>query len=104
MKEIVAVLTPRSADFPAILSKATERTKASRFWAIGDLEILSNPLLGLLCSIRGLGRVIVQTCDLARALRDAGIPVIATEFGASLFQTRVIKFLYPANIEDLEPI
>ncbi len=48
----------------------------SRFWAIGDVKILDTPLLGLLCSIRCPGRVIVQTYDLARALRDAGVPVI----------------------------
>ena len=76
MKEIVAVLNLRSPDFPAILSKATEGAGFSRFWAIGDVKILDTPLLGLLCSIRCPGRVIVQTYDLARALRDAGVPVI----------------------------
>ena len=76
MKEIVAVLNLRSPGFPAILSKATERTGFSRFWAIGGVKILDTPLLGLLCSIRCPGRVIVQTYDLARALRDAGVPVI----------------------------
>lgn len=73
---IAVGLNPRSPDFPGILRKATEGTGFSRFWAIGDVNILSNPLLGLLCSIRCPGRVIVQTYDLARALRDAGVPVI----------------------------
>jgi len=76
MHEMAAVLTQRSPDFPTALSKATEGTGFSRFWAIGDVKILSNPLLGLLCSIRCPGRVIVQTYDLARALRDAGVPMI----------------------------
>jgi predicted Rossmann fold nucleotide-binding protein DprA/Smf involved in DNA uptake len=73
---MTAVLNQRSPDFPAILRKAIEGTGSSRFWAIGDTKILDTPLLGLLCSIRCPGRVIVQTYDLARALRDAGIPVI----------------------------
>ena len=76
MPEMTVVLTQRSPDFPTALSRATEGTGFSRFWAIGDVNILSNPLLGLLCSIRCPGRVIVQTYDLARALRDAGVPVI----------------------------
>jgi len=76
MTETPAILNPRSPNFPGTLRKAAEGTGFSRFWAIGDVNILSNPLLGLLCSIRCPGRVIVQTYDLARALRDAGVPVI----------------------------
>jgi len=76
MSEMTAVLTQRSPDFPIALSRTTEGTGFSRFWAIGDVKILDSPLLGLLCSIRCPGRVIVQTYDLARALRDAGVPVI----------------------------
>jgi predicted Rossmann fold nucleotide-binding protein DprA/Smf involved in DNA uptake len=76
MVGIAVALTPRSPDFPGILRRAPEATGCSRFWAIGDVKILRNPLLGLLCSIRCPGRVIVQTYDLARALRDAGVPVI----------------------------
>ena len=76
MHEMAAVLTQRSSAFPTALSRVTEGTGFSRYWAIGDVKILSNPLLGLLCSIRCPGRVIVQTYDLARALRDAGVSVI----------------------------
>src|SRR4030042_3982174 len=76
MQEMLVVLNPKNPDFPTALLRATQGTGFSRFWAIGDVKILSNPLLGLLCSIRCPGRVIVQTYDLARALRDAGVPVI----------------------------
>jgi predicted Rossmann fold nucleotide-binding protein DprA/Smf involved in DNA uptake len=76
MPEMMVVLTQRSPDFPTALSRATEGTGFSRFWAIGDVKILSTRLMGLLCSIRCPGRVIVQTYDLARVLRDAGVPVI----------------------------
>jgi len=76
MAGFAVALIPRNPDFPGTLRKASEGTGFSRFWAIGDVKILSNSLLGLLCSIRCPGRVIVQTYDLARALRDAGVPVI----------------------------
>src|SRR5574341_2356159 len=47
-----------------------------RVWAIGDLQILEQPLLGLFCSTRCPGEVILRTYDLAIALREANIPVI----------------------------
>ncbi|GIW56157.1 MAG: hypothetical protein KatS3mg082_2561 [Nitrospiraceae bacterium] len=43
---------------------------------LGAVEILRRPALGLFCSIRCPGNVILAVYDLARALRDAGIPVI----------------------------
>jgi hypothetical protein len=76
--ETAIALNPRDPDFPGILRRVRERTGFSRFWAIGDVKILEKQLLGVLCSIRCPGRVIVQTYDLARALRDAGVPVIGS--------------------------
>ncbi|GIW90477.1 MAG: hypothetical protein KatS3mg109_0909 [Pirellulaceae bacterium] len=44
---------------------------------LGAVEILRRPALGLFCSIRCPGKAILAVYDLARALRDAGIPVIS---------------------------
>jgi len=44
--------------------------------AIGNLDILSNRTLGFFCSVKCPGNLILQTYDLARALRDAHITVI----------------------------
>src|SRR5690348_12573481 len=43
--------------------------------ARGDLAILQRPALALFCSIACPGDVILQTYDLARDLRDAGVTV-----------------------------
>ena len=43
--------------------------------AIGDMDILAQPRLGLLCSQRCPGDLILQTYDLVRVLRDQGITV-----------------------------
>ena len=56
-------------NFPPILHGET-------LWAIGDPGILSHHLLALFCSVKCPGEAIVRTYDLARALRDAGIPII----------------------------
>lgn len=43
---------------------------------IGNLRLLEEPLTALFCSNRCPGDLILKTYDLARAIRDAGIPVI----------------------------
>src|SRR4030043_131352 len=77
MQEMAVVLNSKNPHFPSLLSRVSESAGFSRFWTIGDVKILNTPLLGLLCSIRCPGRVIVQTYDLARSLRDAQVPVIS---------------------------
>ena len=43
---------------------------------IGNLHLLDEPLTALFCSNRCPGDLILKTYDLARAMRDAGVPVI----------------------------
>ena len=43
---------------------------------IGNLRLLDEPLTALFCSNRCPGDLILKTYDLARAMRDAGVPVI----------------------------
>lgn len=47
-----------------------------RLWTLGNRSILGRPLLGFFCSRQCPGDIILRTYDLARALRDAGVPVI----------------------------
>ena len=42
----------------------------------GNLGLLNQPLTALFCSNRCPGDLILKTYDLARAMRDAGVPVI----------------------------
>ena len=42
----------------------------------GNLRLLEEPLTALFCSNRCPGDLILKTYDLARAMRDAGVPVI----------------------------
>ncbi len=66
------VFESSSSEFPA----APRSGGCERLWAIGDLGILDSPLLGLFCSKRCPGEIILLAYDIARALRDAGVPVI----------------------------
>src|SRR5438874_11847977 len=43
--------------------------------SLGDRAILSRPALGLICSVKCPGRVVLKTFDAVRELRDHGIAV-----------------------------
>jgi hypothetical protein len=70
------IIDSTSPDFPAALRKGALLGSCSRIWAIGNIDILGTWLLGFFCSTKCPGNVIVHTYDLARALRDASVPVI----------------------------
>jgi predicted Rossmann fold nucleotide-binding protein DprA/Smf involved in DNA uptake len=72
----VTIIESTSPDFPASLRNGRLLPPSPRIAAIGNLEILKTRLCGFFCSARCPGNFIVQTYDLARALRDAGVPVI----------------------------
>lgn len=61
-----------SPDFPEALKSAG----VFKIWTIGQVGMLRKPLLGLLCSTRCPGEVILKTYDVVRSLRDRGVPVI----------------------------
>src|SRR5687767_12728345 len=44
-------------------------------FGIGDASLLSRPCLGLVCSVKCPGSIVLQTYDAIRALRDAGVVV-----------------------------
>jgi predicted Rossmann fold nucleotide-binding protein DprA/Smf involved in DNA uptake len=72
----VAIIASTSPDFPLALRCSSWNSLCTQLWAIGNLGILKTRLLGFFCARRCPGNVIVHTYDLARAMRDSGIPVI----------------------------
>jgi predicted Rossmann fold nucleotide-binding protein DprA/Smf involved in DNA uptake len=72
----VIIIESTNPYFPAVLQNGGLIPHCPRIVAIGNLQILKTRLFGLFCSAKCPGNVIVQTYDLSRALRDAGIPVI----------------------------
>jgi predicted Rossmann fold nucleotide-binding protein DprA/Smf involved in DNA uptake len=73
----VAIIASTSPDFPLALRCSSWNSPCTQLWAIGNLGILKTRLLGFFCATRCPGNVIVHTYDLARAMRDSGIPVIS---------------------------
>ena len=56
---------------PIALLKGGIPSDFTKFWTIGNLDILDEKLLGVFCSIRSPGSVILNTYDCMRILRDS---------------------------------
>ena len=73
----VTIIESTSPNFPAALQTGMLIPPVAQLWAIGNLDILHRRLLGLFCSTRCPGNVILRTYDLALALREAEVPIIS---------------------------
>ena len=62
---------------PAALRKDEIPSNFQTFWAIGNLDVLDKNLLGVFCSIRCPGNIILNTYDCMRLLRDSGVTVVS---------------------------
>jgi predicted Rossmann fold nucleotide-binding protein DprA/Smf involved in DNA uptake len=63
--------------YPSPLVRFLSDQAPEFIFALGDLNILRQKSLGLFCSVKCPGDLILQTYDLAREVRDAGIVVIS---------------------------
>ncbi len=70
------LLKPGDADYPAALWRCSEDGKLPVVTTRGNLDVLAGPLLGFFCSVRTPGPAILETYDLARALRGAHVTMI----------------------------
>ena len=75
MKFKLSKIKSTSSDYPEKLRENAASTYFPHLWAIGNPRILDRRLVGFFCSQRCPGKVILRAFDLARALRDAEIPV-----------------------------
>ena len=64
------------AAYPASLTRFLGDRAPSLLFLIGNPDVIRREMLALFCSIKCPGNVILQTYDLAKALRDADVPVI----------------------------
>lgn len=62
--------------YPPSLRTYLGNSAPNRIATLGHLDILNSKALALICSVKCPGNIILHTYDLARRLRDAGVPVI----------------------------
>jgi len=77
MRLTTTLIIPKSGEYPTSLRDKKNRDLFPRIWALGDVYILKRPLLGFFCSVKCPGDLILRTYDLARSLRDAGVPIVS---------------------------
>jgi len=63
-------------DYPTILRDRLGDGAPRCLHALGDTAVLRNRSLGLVCSIRCPGSIVIKTFDAIREVRDAGVVVI----------------------------
>jgi len=66
----------RDTAYPVALRERLGERAPERVFLLGDPELLRQDSPGLFCSTKCPGNIILKTYDLARALRDARVPVI----------------------------
>lgn len=64
------------SSYPATLTQHLGGEAPKRLAAIGNLKLLNEKALGLFCSVKCPGDLILRTYDLSQALREARVPVI----------------------------
>lgn len=72
----VVSLGQESLYYPQVVLRHFGGDAPPQIDALGNLDILGRETLALFCSVRCPGRLVVQTYDLARSLRDAGVTLI----------------------------
>ncbi|NWF57113.1 MAG: DNA-processing protein DprA [Syntrophaceae bacterium] len=77
LRMTVTRIDPTDAIYPFVLRKYLGYQAPECIFALGDLDILQQKTLALFCSVKCPGDLILQTYDLAREFRDAGIVVIS---------------------------
>ncbi|GIW83199.1 MAG: hypothetical protein KatS3mg105_5006 [Gemmatales bacterium] len=72
MKLNVDRIDSTHSEFPQALNS----TEFFQLWLIGRSDLLNERLVGLFCSAKCPGEVILKTYDVIRAIRDAGVAMI----------------------------
>jgi predicted Rossmann fold nucleotide-binding protein DprA/Smf involved in DNA uptake len=63
-------------NYPATLVERMGEAAPAALAAVGDLNILQRPRLGLICSIQCPGSIVLKSFDAIRMLRDGGVTMI----------------------------
>lgn len=66
-----------SSGYPRSLRERLGRTAPASLRVIGDPVLLQQNLLAIFCSVRCPGNEILRLYDVARGLRDAGVPTVS---------------------------
>ena len=72
----LTIIEPDKPEYPSSLHDKNFLDLSAKIRAIGNPKILDRPLVGLFCSVKCPGDLILRTYDLVRILRDVNVAVI----------------------------
>lgn len=72
----IQTVTRQSVGYPSKLRERLGESAPETLYVLGSSEILRQPMVALICSVKCPGSVVIQTFDAIREMRDAGIVVI----------------------------
>ncbi|HNY48921.1 MAG TPA: DNA-processing protein DprA [Smithella sp.] len=72
----VQTIRQTDKDYPAVLQNRLGVATPAQLYAMGNVAVLQRRLLGLICSIKCPGSIILKTFDTIRSLRDDGVTMI----------------------------
>lgn len=72
----VRQLSPNALDYPSALRRCSIDKSPIAVTSKGDVGILDRLLIGLFCSVRCPGDIVLKTYDFARALQCADVAVV----------------------------
>lgn len=84
-------VAPGDPHFPANLANAAPPIGEGLLYGIGNRDLLTRKCVGLICSVKCPGSIVIKTFDAIRELRDAGI-VVAGGFHSPMEQ-ECLEFL-----------
>lgn len=73
----INIIETGNSDCPSFLKDRVSNDLFPKIWAIGNLTILEQKLLGFFCSVKCPGAIILKTYDLIREIRNKGVIVIS---------------------------
>lgn len=95
----ILTLTPAQTCWPRNVSERLQEAAPSRLWAIGNIEILAGPKIGLFCSVECPGDSLRAAGNAVRALRDQG--AIAVSGFHSPVEKTCLRILLGDNVASI---
>lgn len=72
----IQTISRRAKNYPTALRDRLGKSAPEKLYIIGDVTVLKQSVVAIVCSVKCPGSVVIHTFDAIRELRDAGVVVV----------------------------
>lgn len=72
----IQTISRRAKNYPPALRDRLGKSAQEKRYIIGDVTVLKQSIVAIVCSVKCPGSVVIHTFDAIRQLRDAGVVVV----------------------------